>query len=87
VLFSLVVARAGLRERGAAMAFYIAVDWLGYLVAGPVVGYAIEFAGYDVSFVGIAAAIAAGIVLFYRLDRTTVAGYGANGLTEFRRGR
>jgi MFS family permease len=78
VLFSLVVARAGLRERGAAMAFYIAVDWLGYLVAGPVVGYAIEFAGYDVSFVGIAAAIAAGIVLFYRLDRTTVAGYGAN---------
>lgn len=75
VLFSLVVTRADLRERGAAMTFYTAVDWLGLLVAGPVVGYAIELAGYRPSLVGIAATIAVGIALFYRLDREGIAGY------------
>jgi MFS family permease len=69
VLFSLVVERAALRERGAAMAFYTAVDWLGLLVAGPVVGYAIELVDYRIAFIGIALALVAGIGLFYRLDR------------------
>ena len=71
VLFSLVVERAGLRERGAAMAFYTAVDWLGLLVAGPAVGYAIEFLGYSVSFFGIAVVIFLGITIFYRFDHST----------------
>jgi len=71
VLFNLVVERAGLRERGAAMAFYTAVDWLGLLVAGPAVGYAIEFLGYSVSFFGIAVVIFLGITIFYRFDHST----------------
>lgn len=69
VLFSLVVERAGTRERGSAMAFYIAVDWLGLLIAGPVIGYAIELAGYGIAFIGLALLLAAGIGLFYGFDR------------------
>jgi hypothetical protein len=53
------------------MAFYTAVDWLGLLVAGPAVGYAIEFLGYSVSFFGIAVVIFLGITIFYRFDHST----------------
>jgi MFS family permease len=73
VLFSLVVERAAIRERGAAMAFYTAVDWLGLLVAGPAIGYAIELGGYGVAFTGIAIALAVGVALFYVLDRAAPA--------------
>ena len=76
VLFSLVVERAALRERGAAMAFYTAVDWLGLLVAGPVVGYVIQLGGYSVAFMGIALTLGVGIGLFYRLDRPTAPALG-----------
>jgi MFS family permease len=69
VLFSLVVARAERHERGAAAAFFTALDWLGLLVAGPLVGYAIERAGYSRSFLGLAVLLAMGTLAFYSLDR------------------
>ena len=69
VLFSLVVARARPHERGAATAFFTALDWLGLLLAGPVVGYAIERTGYARSFMGLALLLAMGIIVFYGLDR------------------
>ncbi len=69
VLFSLVVERAEPRERGSAMAFYTMIDWLGLLIAGPLFGYVIELAGYDVAFVSLALLLASGLGLFYGIDR------------------
>lgn len=69
VLFSLVIDRAHVRERGAAMACYTTIDWLGLLTAGPAVGIVIEFGGYTTAFVGLAVALGAGVGLFYALDR------------------
>jgi MFS family permease len=69
VLFSLVVARARPQERGAATAFFTALDWLGLLLAGPVVGYVIERTGYGRSFMGLALLLAMGMGGFYILDR------------------
>jgi predicted MFS family arabinose efflux permease len=69
VLLSLVVARARPEERGSATAFYTALDWLGLLVGGSVVGYVIESAGYGTAFTGLAALLALGIAAFYALDR------------------
>jgi MFS family permease len=68
VLLSLVVARARPQERGAATAFFTALDWLGLLAAGPAVGYAIERAGYGTAFVNLALLLLVGIGLFYSLD-------------------
>lgn len=68
VLLSLIVARARVRERGSALAFYTAVDWLGLLLAGPAVGSMIEGTGYAAAFVAVALVLAAGIGLFYALD-------------------
>jgi MFS family permease len=76
VLFSLAVERAALHERGAAMAFYTAVDWLGLLVAGPAIGYTIDVAGYRGAFMGIVLALIVGIGLFYRLDRFAAPTFG-----------
>jgi MFS family permease len=72
VLFSLVVERARPLERGAATAFFTALDWLGLLLAGPVVGYIIERAGYGRSFMGLALLLAMGLGVFYGLDRDRV---------------
>ena len=69
VLFSLVVERARPRERGSAMAFYTAMDWMGLLVAGPVVGLVIELGGYSVAFIVLALLLITGIGFFYGLDR------------------
>jgi MFS family permease len=69
VLLSLVVARARPEERGSATAFYTALDWLGLLIAGPMVGYAIERSGYGTAFTGLALLLAIGIGGFYALDR------------------
>ena len=69
VLLSLVVVRARPHERGAATAFFTALDWLGLLLAGPVVGYVIERTGYGMSFMGLALLLAMGIGVFYGLDR------------------
>ena len=69
VLLSLVVARARAQERGAATSFFMALDWMGLLLAGPLVGYVIEHAGYGTAFMGVALLLALGIVLFYGLDR------------------
>lgn len=69
VLFSLVIERARPRERGSAMAFYTAVDWLGLLIAGPLFGYVIEWTGYGSAFTGAVLLLATGIGLFYGLDR------------------
>jgi MFS family permease len=69
VLLSLVVARAHPHERGAATAFFSALDWLGLLLAGPVVGYLIERTGYGRSFMGLALLLAVGMGAFYGLDR------------------
>jgi MFS family permease len=69
VLFSLVVARAHSRERGAATAFFTALDWLGLMLAGPVVGYFIERTGYAESFMGLALLLVAGVLGFYGFDR------------------
>lgn len=69
VLFSLVVERAKPRERGSAMAFYIAIDWLGLLLAGPVFGYLIEAAGYTIAFIVLALLLGVGVGLFYGIDR------------------
>lgn len=69
VLLSLVVARARPQERGVATAFFTTLDWVGLLIAGPVVGYAIEREGYDTAFMGLALLLAIGIVVFYGLDR------------------
>jgi MFS family permease len=70
VLFSLVITRARFQERGAAMASFTALDWVGRLIAGPMLGVAIEGLGYRTSFLGLAALLAAGGGMFYGLDRT-----------------
>lgn len=70
VLFSLVVERAKVRERGSAMAFYTTLDLLSPLIAGPIFGYVIEAAGYGAAFVGVALLLAAGVGLFYGTDRS-----------------
>jgi MFS family permease len=69
VLLSLVVARARSAERGAATAFFTTLDWLGLLIAGPVVGFAIERMGYRTAFIGLALLLAIGMGFFYGLDR------------------
>ena len=69
VLFSLVVERAQPRERGSAMTFYTTIDLVGLLLAGPIVGYLIELAGYGTAFAMLAVVLLTGIGLFYRLDR------------------
>lgn len=71
VLLSLVVARARSAERGAATAFFTALDWLGLLIAGPVVGFAIERMGYRTAFIGLALLLVVGMGSFYGLDRFT----------------
>lgn len=68
VLLSLVVTRSPAEERGAATAFFMALDWLSLLVAGPMVGYAIEHIGYGQSFVAIGMTVALGTGVFYLLD-------------------
>jgi MFS family permease len=69
VLISLVVARARPQERGAATAFFMALDWTALLLAGPTVGYVIERWGYGTAFIGHAFLLVIGIGLFYGLDR------------------
>jgi MFS family permease len=69
VLLSLVVARARTRERGSATAFFMALDWLALLFAGPVVGYTIEHGGYGAAFIGLALLLVVGLGVFYALDR------------------
>jgi hypothetical protein len=66
---SLVVSRARLGERGAATAFFTTLDWVGLLVAGPVVGFAIERAGYSAAFMGLGLLLVIGMAVFYGLDR------------------
>jgi MFS family permease len=72
VLLTLVVVRARPHERGAATAAFTALDWLGLLLAGPVIGYLIERTGYGSSFLGLALFLAIGIGVFYHLDRGRV---------------
>jgi predicted MFS family arabinose efflux permease len=69
VLLSLVVGRARSDERGAATAFFTTLDWLGLLIAGPVVGLAIERMGYRTAFVWLAILQLIAIGVFYSLDR------------------
>jgi MFS family permease len=69
VLLSLVVTRARPHRRGAATAFFTALDWLGLLLAGPVAGYAIERAGYSMTFMGLALLLFAATIVFYGFDR------------------
>jgi MFS family permease len=69
VLLSLVVTRSPIHERGAATSFFMALDWLSLLVAGPTVGYAIERIGYGQSFLFVGLTVAAGMGLFYVVDR------------------
>jgi MFS family permease len=69
VLISLVVARARAHERGAATAFFMALDWTALLLTGPMVGYVIEHWGYGTAFVGHALLLVLGIGLFHGLDR------------------
>ena len=69
VLLSLVVARARAQERGAATAFFMALDWMALLLAGPTVGYVIERWGYRPAYIGQAFLLVIGIALFYGLDR------------------
>jgi len=68
VLLSLVVTRSPTRERGAATAFFMALDWLSLLLAGPIVGFAIERIGYGQSFLGVGLTVAMGTAVFYVLD-------------------
>lgn len=69
VLVSLVVTRARPQERGMAMAFFMMLDWLGLVLAGPAVGYAIERTGYAVAFMAVAMLVVTGMGGFYGLDR------------------
>lgn len=69
VLFSLVIARARPESRGSAMSVYASVDWAGFLLSGPVLGFAIERAGYAAAFSALAGLLALGCTLFYALDR------------------
>jgi MFS family permease len=71
VLLSLVVARSRTQERGAATAFFMALDWFSLLLAGPMVGYAIEQIGYGQSFLGVGLVVALGTGVFYVLDHQT----------------
>jgi MFS family permease len=72
VLFSLVVTRSRPQERGAATAFFTTLNWLGFLVAGPLLGWLIERSGYRTFFVLLALLLALGLSLFYALDRRSV---------------
>jgi hypothetical protein len=50
------------------------VDWLALLMAGPVVGLAIERMGYRAAFVGLALLLVIGMICFYGLDRDFTTG-------------
>jgi MFS family permease len=69
VLFSLVIARARPEQRGSAMSVYASVDWGGFLLAGPAMGFAIERVGYSAAYASLAGLLALGCALFYLLDR------------------
>jgi MFS family permease len=72
VLFSLVIERARPQERGAAAAFFTALDWIALLAAGPIAGYLIEQAGYSATFLGLGLLVATGMGVFYLLDRRSI---------------
>jgi len=78
VLFSLVVSRAATQRRGAATAFFAAIDWIGLLLAGPLFGQLIEVFGYGAAFSIAAAVLAAGTAQFYTADRGFGGGRGAH---------
>ena len=69
VLLSLVVARAQPESRGTATGVYTAIDWIGNLLAPPLLGLLIERAGYPTSFAALSAFGALGVAGFYALDR------------------
>ncbi len=69
ILNGLVISRARLAERGAAVALYTAVFDVGALVGGPVFGWVITGAGYPAMFLAAGGVVAVGAVVFAVWDR------------------
>jgi len=69
VLLSLVVSRAHPAMRGTATGIYSTIDWLGNLLAPPLIGLLIERAGYGMGFSALGAIGLLGVAAFYALDR------------------
>jgi MFS family permease len=73
ILFGLVIGRAREAERGAAMAVYTAIDASGGVVAGPLLGSAIEASGYPFAL-GMVAAVLVSVAVGFRLWDRSVGG-------------
>ena len=69
VLLSLATDRAGRANRGAAVSIFGAVDEAGALVAAPVLGLAIEAAGFASMYAWLGIGLLAGAALFLAFDR------------------
>ena len=69
ILYGFVVRRAGVRDRGSAVAIFTSLFDVGILIGGPVLGYVIGVGGYDTMFIVAAVVLVAGLGVFMRWDR------------------
>lgn len=69
VVLAIATTRAGEGDRGAATAIFTAVFDLALFGASPLIGFVIEQAGYRTMFLGVAATVFLGMILFYLSER------------------
>lgn len=69
ILYAFVVRRAGLRDRGTAVAIFTSLFDVGTLAAGPMLGLIIAGAGYPTMFLSAGAILVGGMVVFGIWDR------------------
>jgi MFS family permease len=72
ILYSLLVSRARISERGAAMAIFTGLFDVGTLLGGPLLGLTIGLGGYRTMFTVAGLVIVGGSLVFARWDRTTI---------------
>ena len=69
ILFAFTVARAPVRDRGSALAFFTALFDVGVLIGGPAFGVMIAVSGYPAMYTAAAVILVAGAVTFAFWDR------------------
>lgn len=73
ILYGFVIRRAGVRDRGSAVAIFTSLFDVGTLVGGPVLGAIIAMTDYPTMFLVAAGALAGGLIVFAMWDRDVVA--------------
>ena len=69
ILYGFVIRRAGVQDRGSAVAIFTSLFDVGTLVGGPALGAIIAFSGYPAMFAAAAALLAVGAGIFFTWDR------------------